>query len=273
MRPLFHQSRTITLPIQVHQHKMAPIPIYTQSPINAAKASGVTPQTAADANSSPDARQPTVTATPSRTEQGYPAAQPGARPSLPAPTGAAHAGRYAPEQPTPTAKPELRGPPPPQPGAVPVAPGARSAVPPPPRATEGPRLPDSPIASRPSALPTPPQMAIPTPTMPFSQRGTSTDGASAPSYYGQFGQQQQNQPAHFNSLANPPGYQQNANASTFSSDQRAAHNALRFSDRGNASMDGEEEGAWDSAKKWAQAAGGKLSAAESEVWRRINKGE
>ena len=33
----------------------------------------------------------------------------------------------------------------------------------------------------------------------------------------------------------------------------------------------EDESVWGSAVKWAQAAGEKLSAAESEVWRRINK--
>jgi hypothetical protein len=36
--------------------------------------------------------------------------------------------------------------------------------------------------------------------------------------------------------------------------------------------DEDDEGIWSSAKKLAQAAGEKLSAAENEVWRRINKG-
>ena len=32
-----------------------------------------------------------------------------------------------------------------------------------------------------------------------------------------------------------------------------------------------EEGMWDTAKKWVQSAGEKISEAEAEVWRRINK--
>ena len=33
-----------------------------------------------------------------------------------------------------------------------------------------------------------------------------------------------------------------------------------------------DDGVWGAAKKWAQAAGGSIAAAEDEVWRRINKG-
>ena len=33
----------------------------------------------------------------------------------------------------------------------------------------------------------------------------------------------------------------------------------------------EDDGVWDTAKKWAVAAGEGLAAAENEVWRRINK--
>lgn len=75
-------------------------------------------------------------------------------------------------------------------------------------------------------------------------------------------------------ISHPPGYQQDPNASVFSSHQRAAHQALESFPRGtggNASDFGEEEGVWDSAKKFMMAAGDRLSAAESEVWRRINK--
>lgn len=250
---------------------MAPIPIYSKSPINAAKAAGVTPQTAAGAGDSPDAKSPTTAATPTKTRQGYPAAQPGAVPSLPVQTGAAQGNRYAYEQPTTTAKPEIRGPAPPQPGAVPSPPGSKSAVPPPPRITQGPRLADAEPTSRPSAIPMPPQMGIPAPTMPVTQQGTSTDYAS--SYSARGHDQAGLQPSIvINSLEHPPGYQQNANASTLSSNQRAAQDALQYSNSSSASPSGEEEGAWDSAKKWAQAAGDKLSAAENEVWRRINKG-
>jgi hypothetical protein len=34
----------------------------------------------------------------------------------------------------------------------------------------------------------------------------------------------------------------------------------------------EDQGMWDAAKKWAQAAGGRLAEAEDEVWKRLNKG-
>jgi len=34
---------------------------------------------------------------------------------------------------------------------------------------------------------------------------------------------------------------------------------------------GEDESVWDTAKKWASAAGNSLAAAEGEVWKRINK--
>jgi len=40
--------------------------------------------------------------------------------------------------------------------------------------------------------------------------------------------------------------------------------------RGGANAE-EDEGVWGSAVKWAQTAGKKLSEAESEVWKRINK--
>jgi len=40
---------------------------------------------------------------------------------------------------------------------------------------------------------------------------------------------------------------------------------------GNGGRGDEEEGVWSSVVGWAQAAGKKLSDAESEVWKRINK--
>lgn len=82
-------------------------------------------------------------------------------------------------------------------------------------------------------------------------------------------------------LSNPPGYYQNVNASEFSSSQRAAHNAaierdttdrMSISNRMSLSADnGDDEGVWGAAKKWASAAGEGLAAAEQEVWKRINK--
>lgn len=70
-------------------------------------------------------------------------------------------------------------------------------------------------------------------------------------------------------FSHPPGYQQNIHAADFSRDQREAHNAsfARDSYQNNE----EEEGIWNTAKKWAAAAGDSLAAAEQEVWKRINK--
>lgn len=239
---------------------MAPIPIYSKSPINAAKADGVTPQTAAGDNQNPSDLKPAPTSTEDQQHE-YPAARPGAAPSLPAPTGAVQAQRYAPVQPTPTRSVGDQGPPPPQPGAVPVAPGAKSTLPPPPKAGE---TFNPPVQTAAPQLPYPPQMGMAAPTVPSSQRGTSTAFAS-----------QFSRPAEVGGgLEHPPGYQQNVNASEFNSYQRAAHSAAEREAReeARASFEGDgEETMWDSARKFAQAAGDKLSAAEHEVWRRINK--
>ncbi|KAH8902542.1 hypothetical protein BR93DRAFT_972607 [Coniochaeta sp. PMI_546] len=242
---------------------MPPIPIYTKSPINAAKADGVTPQTAAE--SEKVGPQPATTAAASTEEQrGYPAAQPGAVPSLPAVTAAPSSRQYTPLQPTPTSSSDYHGPPPPQPGAVPTAPGAtaRTAAsgPPPATVTEPPRLPGH---GQPATSTYPHQMSIPAPTVPQAQRGTSTAFA-VPYSAGQA------------DTAHPPGYQQDINADQFTSSQREGQYAATHSSSGwgagNPGADDEsEEGVWNAARKWAQAAGDKLSAAENEVWRRINK--
>lgn len=98
---------------------MAGIPIYTTSPINATKATAVTPQTAAPPTqptfTAPALNAATTTAAASTTSS-YLEAKPGAA-GMPAPTAAAS--RYVPVQPTPTLKADA-GPAPPQPGAFPV---------------------------------------------------------------------------------------------------------------------------------------------------------
>lgn len=238
---------------------MPPIPIYTQSPINPAKADGVTPQTA-EASEENDGPQPaTTTATSSRRQSGgYPAAQPGAVPSLPAVTPAPSSQQYAPIQPTPTSNLAYQGPPPPQPGAVPVAPGATfqaaTSGPPPATVTAPARLPGhSPAAT--SGYP--PQMSIPAPAVPQAQRGTSTAFVSPYS-------------AAQPDVSHPPGYQQNINADQLPVSQREGYqSSAGWVD--DSAADENEEGVWGAARKWAQAAGDKLSAAENEVWRRINK--
>jgi hypothetical protein len=271
---------------------MAPVQIYAESPINtAAKADGVTPQTAA-APPPAAGQAPTRTAPAAAGAQGsYPPAQPGATPSLPQPTGAASSQRYAPVQPTPTSQLEDSGPPPPQPGAMPQPPSALTTLPPPPKAGEKYQPPEpTPGPQMQSNVAYPTQMGLPAPAAPYTQRGTAT-ASSAASYGGQV--QLPGMPAFSpqagaggvggDNYAHPPGYMQNVNAADFSRDQRAAHEASMQSYGagsssgmgGSSGMSGEgsdgEEGIWDTAKKWAQAAGEKLSAAENEVWRRINK--
>lgn len=114
----------------------------------------------------------------------------------------------------------------------------------------------------------PPQMSIPAPTTPYSQLGTAT--ASAPSYA---------LPGHLpgptasagagGSLSHPPGYQQNPNTTGLDRYQQDVQNSpLAYDGRDGGDSD---DGVWNSARKWAQVAGEKLSAAEDEVWRRINK--
>jgi len=187
---------------------MPPVPVYTESPITATKASGVTPQTATS-NDGLDADNPT-------------------------PTSSTQAPRYVPAgQPTSTRTAPEDGPPAPQPGAVPYLPTATQGTPSrtnyqPPEPTAAPQYPAQ-----------PPQMGVPAPSMTYGQRGTATATAS-----------------------HPPGYQQNTASSGLNSYQ-STHNESLGHDR--------EEGVWGSALKWAQAAGKKLSDAETEVWRRINK--
>jgi hypothetical protein len=236
---------------------MAPIPIYTKSPINAAKADGVTPQTAAPSEK-PQQETPTTT---TAQQGGYPAAQPGAVPTLPAVTQT----HYVPVQATPTSSLNSQGPPPPQPGAAPIAPGATAPPtaygPPPPTITAPARLPGESPAQAP--VPYPGQMAIPAPTMPYAQRGTSTASGEM---------RQETVLTH--QLGHPPGYQQNVNATEMTSSQREAHHSAAADQYGGRypmyGGEGDPEGVMGMARKWAQAAGDKASAIENEVWKRIN---
>ncbi|KAI3400921.1 hypothetical protein diail_1128 [Diaporthe ilicicola] len=267
---------------------MPPIPIYAHSPINAAKAAAVSPQTPAaekGQNPAPDSSPPTTTAGANAgapaAPQGYPAALPGASTAIPVPTGVAQT-HYSPIQPTPTRSlPGSQGPPPPQPGAVPVPPGgggppprvtATSTIPPPPRAGETTAAPQQQQQQQQQqqAVPYPPQMSIPSPAgaaLPAAQRGTSTAfmaPAAAPS-----------------PLEGPPGYQQNVHAGEMDRFQRARQDALEAEERQRSTSFGslggggdgaDGEGIWSSAKKLAATAGEKLAGAETEVWKRINKG-
>ncbi|KAK1983739.1 hypothetical protein LZ30DRAFT_587716 [Colletotrichum cereale] len=258
---------------------MPAIPIFKDTPINASKASGATPQTeelqsSASSNNAPEpshsqvgAPAPVLAPSSTHQQQPYPPAQPGAAPSLPVQTASAQA--YPTPRPTPTQKTDDVSPPPPQPGAAPVPVTGTSTLPPPPKAGET-YQPPAPTPATHAPLPYPPQMGIPPPTMSHSAlRGSSTSIATGP---------QMTEPRLIPlggdpalSLEHPPGYQQDVGASEFSSHQRAAHHAAVTSSAERGFQAQPEEGVWDTAKKWAQAAGGTLAAAEQEVWKRINK--
>ncbi|KAH9906164.1 hypothetical protein F4778DRAFT_724848 [Xylariomycetidae sp. FL2044] len=235
---------------------MAPVTVYTDSPI-AAKPSGVTPKTLDPAGPETRGRAapPATSTTSTTTTSSYPSAQPGAAPSLPTPTAAAPT--YAPAQPTPTQPLSSDDPPPPQPSAVP-------SIPPPPKVGE--RYEPPQVTPAPQATPAqyPQQMSVPAPTPSFisQQRGTSTTASSAtqppPLSLAGIGTQ---------SVQHPPGYRQNTNASGLDNYQRSA----ALSPGEAESQDKTSETAWGAAKKWAQQTGEKLAAAESEVWKKINK--
>ncbi|KAI2630794.1 hypothetical protein GGR54DRAFT_584229 [Hypoxylon sp. NC1633] len=229
---------------------MPPIPVYTDSPIVASKPSGVTPQT----SEPPSASRPApASSSPTPTNQSsYPPAQPGAAPSLPA-------------QPTQTFNHD--GPPPPQPGAVPISSRPTgTSIPPPPKTGEKYQPPQQTEAPRSVSMPYPQQMFIPPPAAPYAsqQRGTSVATGPTPAYTS-------NAPATLgrpenSSLAHPPGYHQNSNASELDNYQRSA--TQQSESEGQTEDTG---GVWGAAKKWAQQTGEKLAAAENEVWKKINK--
>lgn len=145
----------------------------------------------------------------------------------------------------------------------------------------------------------PAQMAYPPPEASHSIRGTSTSTTTQPSPYAPaLGPVQLpvggiggtiNQATD---MSHPPGYQQDVHAAEFSSGQRAAHNAYVTENSSNypgfsnsvgggggggygGSSGGDnyedDESLWNTAKKWASAAGSSLAAAESEVWKAVNK--
>ncbi|KAK0621272.1 hypothetical protein B0T17DRAFT_508638 [Bombardia bombarda] len=242
---------------------MPPIPVYTTSPINAAKADGVNPKTAA------------------------PPVQDSTGPNQ----------RYAPVQPTPTTTTQNpysndNSPPPPRPGAVPTLPTqtgpTRTAVPPPPRAGEAysPHPPQiTPAAQLPPSgggVPYPPQMSISAPAAPYAPRGTATATGPSPSSYSSPPAQLPGGPRGGvygdDSLSHPPGYQQDVNASyspvaSSGGGQQGGMSQHHFpgSSENQGRSNDDDDGVFSSAMKWAQVAGKKLSAAETEVWRRINK--
>lgn len=102
-------------------------------------------------------------------------------------------------------------------------------------------------------------MSIPAPPAAATQgaqRGTAINFVAAPS-----------------PLEHPPGYVQDPHASEMNKYQRAAQEALDREDaeRRGSSGEGEGGGVWGSVKGAVAAAGGKIAAAEEQVWKRINK--
>lgn len=256
-----------------------PVTVHTASPINATKASGVTPKTAPAAAAPSQVSQSYAPPTTTAGAAAPPAPAPAARP--PPPTSAPTISMYAPPattaapvypppqqstspfNPTPT---QASGPPPPQPSAVPEPPTAAS-LPPPPKAGE--KLGPEHLQTA-SATPTqmPPQISYappPAPTNPGAYTSTIPLGPSGP------------QLTSLGDVSHPPGYQQNANATEFSSAQRAAHHASVADNPssifggGGSGYAGDDSSIWDTAKKWATSAGESLAAAENEVWKKINK--
>lgn len=253
---------------------MSGIPVYTSSPVQAAKAPGQIPRTTAPPapNSDPLTSDSAPTAA-NASASSYPQARPGAS-AMPAPTAAAQ--RYAPLRPTPTTKTDDIGPPAPQPGAVPT-PSSRSAVPPPPKLCESYQQPSS--AAPPQASSPPAQMEYAPPSMTDGSQppkaSTRTDNTPSTPYPVQLPTAVED-PRQ--SLEHPPGYQQNVYASELTSDQRRAqatelaNSSSTFGISHTGSAGGfDDAGLWNTAKKWAQQAGEKISATEQEVWKKINK--
>ncbi|KAI1431595.1 hypothetical protein GGR50DRAFT_56629 [Xylaria sp. CBS 124048] len=250
---------------------MAPIPVYNNSPITAAKPDGVMPKSASATDgpsktrgaSSPPTTSTYTASTHSAVTATAGAAQPGATPTLPMPTGSAASQPYSPPQ------PNLMTPAPPKPGSAPI-----SSLPPPPKTGEKYQPPTQTPAPLPMSSTTTArfsqQMATPTPTVSqsSSQWGPSTVPAGHPPH----GIQMPPDPTSVGgegaqSLSHPSGYQQNVNASSLDPYQRSAIERPAFDDSG-ISLDG----VWGAAKKLAQQTGERLATAESELWKKINNG-
>lgn len=218
-------------PSLLYTSNMPPIPIYSNSPINAAKGDAVSPPT------------PDKTQNNSASKTIYPPAQPGASPAVPAPTQVA--------RPTPTQPlADHEGPPPPQPGAVP----APTTAPPP----------------YPPQMNIPPPTGTSAGATPQSvQRGTSTTfpggGAFVPGPSPLEHPPGYQQDVHADALNR---YQRAAQDALEEEESRSRRTSSVTA--GLMGGDG-EDGVWSGAKKMMAAAGEKLAAAEGEMWKRINK--
>lgn len=284
---------------------MSGIPVYTSSPISAAKKpSGVTPQTSAlpfplpasqasnppdpsaapnpppaNSNSNPNLNPTLTTTSTASSSSSYQPSKPGTA-AFPAPSAipvSPATQRYVPLQPTPTTQGETVGPPLPQPGAFPTP--VKSSIPPPPKVGESYKPQQTPAPPIPGAIaqqPYPPQMSIPPPTSTFGSQqprsSTSTTQAASSSYRPVQVSSSEGDGAPRRSLEHPPGYQQNVYASDLTSEQRRAMETNASRENSEGMMGGEHgEGMWNTLGKMAQQAGAKIAETEASVWRSINK--
>lgn len=249
---------------------MSGVPVHTQSPINPAKASGISPQTAyvpPNSTASSEATATTTSVTPN-----YPSAKPGQVAPTPTATRASNP-HYGPAAP--------------QPGSVPSPSTAKATskptLPPPPKAGELPRPSEyyRPTQALPSnsvqPLPYPQQMMLPTPETSKGQPPASTTSTDSQPLFGpsaallspsKAGPDSINPSLTFrggSNLEHPPGYIQNPHASDMTPDQRSAteqadRSATSQAFGRNASMEtnnapfDDSDSMWEMAKKWAKGA-------------------
>ncbi|EXJ77451.1 hypothetical protein A1O3_09677 [Capronia epimyces CBS 606.96] len=270
---------------------MAPIPVYTSSPINTNLPShphAASPSTAAARYAPGDIQAAPTTTTITSPQGASPStqqAQPGA-PAVPQPTNTVSSTYNRRLGPTPTAPLPTSAtrvtdsPPPPQPGAAPFPPESQSpklSIPAQPRPGEIPQWTPSSASPIRHAVPSPtPTHARPVP-LPAHQQSSSlyTPSRSIP-------------PAGVTStypqdLSHPPGYMQDSRASFEDKPiefcQPLENRASPTSSHRGGILDDEpildrgfdnESGVLNSAIAWAKSAGKRLSRTEEQIWRQFN---
>ncbi|KAK5731887.1 hypothetical protein LTR17_010962 [Elasticomyces elasticus] len=285
---------------------MAPIPVHIDAPITPIKAQGITPQTAASDPVVPSPATNVATTTAPPHIGGYEPARPGVTPAGPTPFIASP----QPSATRTTYTPQNENqPPPPQPGAVPMAPfsqqatqTAGSGLPPPPKAGESVKQGTAFTSSLNTMFSAPPPRPLNqnyAPTHSTSTVGTMPGQATSPIRSApttlNFGPVASPSAGGYQDTArrvsseHPPGYVQNQYAQELSPQQRASleqeTRRESFVDRiglgaagvgGGETIGGERRaseavgGAWDAAKGWFNKAGTAIAEGEQEVWRRIN---
>ncbi|PFH56032.1 hypothetical protein XA68_17179 [Ophiocordyceps unilateralis] len=229
---------------------MAPIPVYSACPINAATGSS-------------DGNQDTEKA--ATTSDGRQNAQPGAVPALPAATGMPQPAAAA----AIPSRVQAASPPAPQPGAAPVPPG----LPPPPKAGETAAAKQRATAQTSTPPRLPPQLSYQAPAVaqPIQGRSSTAPTALGPHMHMGPGPYQASVPSA-GGYPSHQGAQQAHGGSGYQSQQPYGFSGPQNSSTTSpAEGDNQSPGVWDTARKWASAAGESLAAAESEVWKRINK--